>query len=333
MTDVVNPSDVVYPADGFALFPDRSVVAMRVNGDLKDLATTVTDDRRRSSRSRSTAPTGSNILRHSAAHVLAQAVQRINPQANLGIGPPITDGFYYDFGVETPVHARRPQGHRQGDAAHRPRGPALRAPRRHRRRGARRARRRAVQARADRPQGRLAKEAAEGASVEVGEGELTIYDNVDPRRRGRLEGPLPRPAPAEHAHDRQRLGRSPASPPPTGAGARRTRSCSASTAPPGRPRTSCAPTSSASRRPPSATTASSARSSTCSRSPRRSARACRSGTRGAASIRGEMEQHARKRHIEGGYTYVYTPHITKEDLFLTVEPPRHVQGGHVPADP
>ncbi len=34
--------------------------------------------------------------------MLAQAVQRINPQANLGIGPPITDGFYYDFGVDTP---------------------------------------------------------------------------------------------------------------------------------------------------------------------------------------------------------------------------------------
>jgi len=34
-------------------------------------------------------------------------------------------------------------------------------------------------------------------------------------------------------------------------------------------------------------------------------------------VRGEMEQHARKRHIAGGYTYVYTPHISKEDLFLT----------------
>ena len=47
-------------------------------------------------------PDGLAILRHSTAHVLAQAVQRINPQAKLGIGPPITDGFYYDFGVDTP---------------------------------------------------------------------------------------------------------------------------------------------------------------------------------------------------------------------------------------
>ncbi|GAA3866281.1 threonine--tRNA ligase [Leifsonia kafniensis] len=88
-------------ADGFALFTDRSVVAMRVNGELKDLAaqleTTdvvepVTID----------SPDGLNILRHSAAHVLAQAVQTINPEAKLGIGPPVTDGFYYDFDVENP---------------------------------------------------------------------------------------------------------------------------------------------------------------------------------------------------------------------------------------
>jgi len=85
-------------ADGFELFTDRSVVAMRVNGELKDLATTVsssdvvepvTID----------SPDGLDILRHSTAHVLAQAVQSVNPEARLGIGPPITDGFYYDFDV------------------------------------------------------------------------------------------------------------------------------------------------------------------------------------------------------------------------------------------
>ena len=41
MTDVALPSDVSYPADGFALFPDRAVIAMRVNGELRDLAATV----------------------------------------------------------------------------------------------------------------------------------------------------------------------------------------------------------------------------------------------------------------------------------------------------
>ncbi|MCB1273410.1 MAG: threonine--tRNA ligase, partial [Leucobacter sp.] len=83
-------SENAQPKDGFALFPDRSVVAMRLNGELKDLATTVTDtDAVEPVFIES--PDGLNILRHSAAHVLAQAVQRVRPQANLGIGPPITD--------------------------------------------------------------------------------------------------------------------------------------------------------------------------------------------------------------------------------------------------
>jgi threonyl-tRNA synthetase len=45
---------------------------------------------------------GRSVIRHSAAHVLAQAVQQLRPDAKLGIGPPIIDGFYYDFDVETP---------------------------------------------------------------------------------------------------------------------------------------------------------------------------------------------------------------------------------------
>ena len=88
-------------ADGFELFTDRSVVAMRVNGELKDLATQLTPDDTVEPVTIDS-PDGLNILRHSAAHVTAQAVQSINPEAKLGIGPPITDGFYYDFDVETP---------------------------------------------------------------------------------------------------------------------------------------------------------------------------------------------------------------------------------------
>ncbi|GAA1817184.1 threonine--tRNA ligase [Luedemannella flava] len=49
-------------------------------------------------------PDGLNVLRHSTAHVLAQAVQDIFPEAKLGIGPPIDNGFYYDFGVPKPFH-------------------------------------------------------------------------------------------------------------------------------------------------------------------------------------------------------------------------------------
>ena len=89
------------PNTGFELFSDRSIVAMRVNGELRDLAHQaqtgdVVEGVEISSED------GLSVLRHSTAHVLAQAVQRINPQARLGIGPPVTDGFYYDFSVETP---------------------------------------------------------------------------------------------------------------------------------------------------------------------------------------------------------------------------------------
>jgi threonyl-tRNA synthetase len=83
---------------GFELFTDRSVVAMRVNGELKDLAATTTDTDEVEPVLLDS-PDGLSILRHSAAHVTAQAVQSINPEAKLGIGPPITDGFYYDFDV------------------------------------------------------------------------------------------------------------------------------------------------------------------------------------------------------------------------------------------
>ena len=88
-------------ADGFSLFPDRSVVAMRVNGELRDLAAEVADTDQVDPVAINS-DDGLAILRHSAAHVLAQAVQRINPETKLGIGPPITDGFYYDFDPSAP---------------------------------------------------------------------------------------------------------------------------------------------------------------------------------------------------------------------------------------
>lgn len=86
---------------GTELFDDPAVVAIRVNGELRDLGSQVvageivepvTID----------SPDGLSILRHSTAHVLAQAVQKLFPDAKLGIGPPVVDGFYYDFDVENP---------------------------------------------------------------------------------------------------------------------------------------------------------------------------------------------------------------------------------------
>jgi threonyl-tRNA synthetase len=86
---------------GFELFSDKSIVAMRVAGELRDLAHLVKDGDSIQGVSISS-PDGISILRHSTAHVLAQAVQKINPEAKLGIGPPIVDGFYYDFDVAEP---------------------------------------------------------------------------------------------------------------------------------------------------------------------------------------------------------------------------------------
>jgi len=79
----------------------REVVVLRVDGELRDLSTVLPDGARVEGVTIDS-PDGLTVLRHSAAHVLAQAVQQVDPRARLGIGPPITDGFYYDFDVEVP---------------------------------------------------------------------------------------------------------------------------------------------------------------------------------------------------------------------------------------
>ena len=83
-------------ATGFDLFEDRQIVALRVNGELKDLSHQVAAGDSVEGIDISS-PEGLSILRHSTAHLLAQAVQELYPQTRLGIGPPIEDGFYYDF--------------------------------------------------------------------------------------------------------------------------------------------------------------------------------------------------------------------------------------------
>ncbi len=173
MTENTQPS---FPCDGFALFSDKSVIAMRVNGAQKDLATQVTADDTVEPITIDSAD-GLAILRHSTAHIMAQAVQRLRPQSNLGIGPPITDGFYYDFQVDTPF---TPEDLK-----------AITKEMQSIVRDGQRFVRRVVTD--DEARAELANEpfkleliglkggsaeAAEGASVEVGEGELTIYDNV-----------------------------------------------------------------------------------------------------------------------------------------------------------
>lgn len=94
-------TQIASPITGVDFFKDQpTVVALRVNGELKDLATELTS-LPESATVQSVdihSDDGLNILRHSCTHVLAQAVQNKFPDVNLGIGPFITDGFYYDFG-------------------------------------------------------------------------------------------------------------------------------------------------------------------------------------------------------------------------------------------
>ena len=79
----------------------RRVVVARINGELRDLATPLNEGDVVEAVGVDT-PEGLAVLRHSTAHVLAQAVQDTFPEAKLGIGPPVRDGFYYDFSVERP---------------------------------------------------------------------------------------------------------------------------------------------------------------------------------------------------------------------------------------
>ena len=94
--------EIVEGATAADLFgDDRSIVVARINGELKDLATPLATGDEVEPIS-VTSDDGLAVLRHSTAHVLAQAVQEMFPDAKLGIGPPVRDGFYYDFAVAEP---------------------------------------------------------------------------------------------------------------------------------------------------------------------------------------------------------------------------------------
>ena len=154
----------------------RDVIVARVDGELRDLAAEIPAGSTVEAVLISE-PDGLNVLRHSATHVMAQAVQQLWPDAKLGIGPFITDGFYYDFDVAEPftpddlktIEKTMQRIVKDGQAF----------------------RRRVVT-----PDEALAElahetykcellnktagsEGAEGVSVEVGAGETTIYDNLN----------------------------------------------------------------------------------------------------------------------------------------------------------
>jgi threonyl-tRNA synthetase len=305
---------------GFDLFPDRAVVAIRVNGELKDKATTVTDTDAVEP-VEVASPDGLNILRHSTAHVMAQAVQRINPQAKLGIGPPVTDGFYYDFDVETPF---TPEDLK---AIEKEMDRIVRSGQRFQRRVVTEDEARAELAgepykleliglsldRLDHL-GDDSREFEDGESVEVGGAELTIYDNVSKDGetvwKDLCRGP--------HVPNTGALGVSKLM------------------------RIAAAYWRGSEKNPQLQRiygTAWPTKDELKAYTERLEEAAKRDHRKlgreldlfsfpeeigsglsvwhpKGGMVRMEMEQHARRRHVEAGYTYVYTPHISKSDLFL-----------------
>lgn len=158
---------------------DRTIVAARVNGRIVDLASVLNDGDEVEPVAASS-DEGLAIIRHSCAHVAAQAMQRLHAEAKLGIGPPITDGFYYDFEVAEPLTPEALKAIEKVMAG------IVKERQRFVRRVVGDAE--AAAELAEEPYKleliglKGAAASTEGASVEVGAGELTIYDNV--RRDG-----------------------------------------------------------------------------------------------------------------------------------------------------
>ncbi len=162
------------------IYPDRikpsenAIIACKINGELRDLWSDVSEGDKVETISIDSTD-GLSILRHSTAHVLAQAVQGLFSQTRLGIGPPIKDGFYYDFDPKSPF---TPEDLEKLESSMRK---IIKDGQRFRRRVTTDVD--ALVELKDEPyKCELIKlkgsEIAEGASAEVGSGELTIYDNL-----------------------------------------------------------------------------------------------------------------------------------------------------------
>ncbi len=165
---------------------DAVVVVRDPQGQLRDLSWAPETDTEVEGVAANT-PDGRMVIRHSAAHVTAQAVQQLFPEAKLGIGPPVTDGFYYDFAVDRPFTPE--------DLA------AVEKRMRQIVKGAQRFSRRVVASVAD-AEAELAAEpfklelvrdksgVDDPEVMELGGSELTVYDNLDPRSGEAVWGDL-----------------------------------------------------------------------------------------------------------------------------------------------
>ncbi|MSY96891.1 MAG: threonine--tRNA ligase, partial [Actinobacteria bacterium] len=153
---------------------NTEIIVCKVNGQLKDLWSELQAGDVLEGISIDS-PEGLSVLRHSTAHVMAQAVQEVFPDTKLGIGPPITDGFYYDFEPQKPFN---PDDLEKLESAMRK---IIKAGQRFRRRVV--TEKEALAELANEPYkceliGLKSGSVDDEASVEVGAGELTIYDNL-----------------------------------------------------------------------------------------------------------------------------------------------------------
>ncbi len=305
------PTTVEAGTTGTTLFRDSATtVVMRVNGELWDLSRELPEDA-------DVAPVditeqdGLNVLRHSTAHVMAQAVQQLFPGSKLGIGPYITDGFYFDFDVENPftpedlkkIEKTMQKIINQAQTFEREVVDLDEAKRQM----------------ADEPY-KLELLAgsgdAEGASVEVGGAEITIYHNVD-RNGERVWADLCRGPHLPHTklianaftvmraagaywrgkETNPQLQRIYGTAWPTKDDLKAYKERLAE----------------AERRDHRKL----GRELDLFSFPEEIGSGLSVWHPKGGLVRGIMEQHARARHLESGYTYVYTPHISKADLFET----------------
>ncbi|MDZ5078416.1 threonine--tRNA ligase [Nesterenkonia sp. HG001] len=299
---------------GTTLFAEQpTIVVMRVDGQLWDLsrelpAGAVVEP------VQITEEAGLEVLRHSTAHVMAQAVQQLFPDAKLGIGPYITDGFYFDFDVDEPF---TPEDLKKIEKAMQR---IVKQGQRFEREVVTEEQARAAMAqepyKLELLDSQNGASATEGASVEIGGGEITLYHNVD--RHGErvwadlCRGPhLPSTKPIANAYSVMRAAGAYWRGKETNPQLQRLYG-------------TAWPTKDDLK----------AYKDRLAEAERRDHR--RLGREldlfsfpeeigsglsvwhpKGGLVRGLMEQHARARHLESGYLYVYTPHISKADLFAT----------------
>ena len=298
---------------GTTLFAqEATAVVMRVDGELWDLSREIPAGAAVESVD-ITEQDGLNVLRHSTAHVMAQAVQQLFPGSKLGIGPYITDGFYFDFDVEEPftpedlkkIEKAMQKIIKSGQTFEREVVDTDEAKRQM----------------AEEPYklellGESGGDTAEGASVEVGGDVITVYHNVD-RKGERVWADLCR---GPHVPSTKLIANGFAVMRAAGAYWR-----GKETNPQLQRLYGTAwPTkedlvaykerlAEAERRDHRRL----GRELDLFSFPEEIGSGLSVWHPKGGLVRGLMEQHARQRHLESGYTYVYTPHISKADLFAT----------------